>query len=74
MTLQPSIASNCFPEISGYTIVEQLYNGSRTAVYRATEDTQQCSVAIKVLQNEYPSFNELVQFRNHIKSGCIVNV
>ncbi|MGB3534265.1 MAG: AAA family ATPase [Microcoleaceae cyanobacterium] len=64
MTHLLSNTSNCFPEISGYTIVEQLYNGSRTAVYRATEDTELCSVTIKVLQNEYPSFNELVQFRN----------
>ncbi|MGB3404218.1 MAG: protein kinase, partial [Microcoleaceae cyanobacterium] len=64
MTLQPSTPYNGFPEISGYTIVEQLYHGSRTAVYRATENNTKCSVAIKVLQNEYPSFNELVQFRN----------
>jgi len=53
-----------FPEISGYTITEQLYLGSRTAVYRAVHDNQQLPVVIKVLQREYPTFGELVQFSN----------
>ncbi|WGV23321.1 AAA family ATPase [Halotia branconii] len=53
-----------FPEISGYTITEQIYLGSRTAVYRAVQDKQQLPVVIKVLQREYPTFGELVQFRN----------
>ncbi|MBI4784345.1 MAG: AAA family ATPase [Oscillatoriophycideae cyanobacterium NC_groundwater_1537_Pr4_S-0.65um_50_18] len=53
-----------YPEISGYTIVEQLYLGSRTAVYRAMQIATQCPVVIKVLRRDYPSFGELVQFRN----------
>ncbi|BAZ42390.1 multi-sensor signal transduction histidine kinase [Calothrix sp. NIES-4101] len=53
-----------FPEISGYIITEQLYLGSRTAVYRAVHNNQQLAVVIKVLQREYPTFGELVQFRN----------
>ncbi len=53
-----------FPEIYGYTITEQLYNGSTTAVYRAVDHNQQFTVVIKVLQREYPTFGELVQFRN----------
>ena len=52
------------PEISGYTITEQLYLGFRTAVYRAVHNNQQINVVIKVLQREYPTFGELVQFRN----------
>lgn len=52
------------PQIEGYSIVEQLYLGSRTAVYRAVQTAQQCPVVIKVLRREYPSFDELVQFRN----------
>ncbi|NJK37685.1 MAG: AAA family ATPase [Oscillatoriales cyanobacterium RM2_1_1] len=48
----------------GYAIVEQLYLGSRTAVYRAIQTAEQRSVVIKVLRREYPSFGELVQFRN----------
>ncbi|MCF4968192.1 AAA family ATPase [Nostoc sp. CMAA1605] len=52
------------PEISGYTITEQIYRGSRTAVYRAVRESQKLPVVIKVLQQEYPTFGELVQFRN----------
>jgi len=53
-----------FPEILGYQIVEQLYFGSRTIVYRGIQNTQQRPVVIKVLRKEYPNFSELVQFRN----------
>lgn len=56
--------SQAFPEISGYVLTEQIHLGSRTAVYRAIQTTTQHSVVIKVLQREYPSFGELVQFRN----------
>jgi predicted ATPase/signal transduction histidine kinase len=59
-----SIASTNLPQIPGYSIIEQLYNGSRTAVYRARKANQQDPVVIKVLQREYPNFSELVQFRN----------
>ncbi len=50
--------------IPGYQISEELYNGSRTLVYRAIRDSDRKSVVIKLLKNPYPSFNELVQFRN----------
>ncbi|MCU0552360.1 MAG: trifunctional serine/threonine-protein kinase/ATP-binding protein/sensor histidine kinase [Leptolyngbya sp. Prado105] len=50
--------------IAGYTIVEQLYLGSRTAVYRAVPTNSSRVVVIKVLRREYPNFGELVQFRN----------
>nr|MCU0568292.1 AAA family ATPase [Oculatellaceae cyanobacterium Prado106] len=53
-----------FPEIPGYRIVEQLYLGSRTAVYRALHKPSQRSVVIKVLRRESPSLAELNQFRN----------
>lgn len=56
--------SNLYPKISGYAIVEELYLGSRTAVYRAIQTAQQRPVVIKVLRRDYPSFGELVQFRN----------
>ncbi|TAG96473.1 MAG: GAF domain-containing protein [Oscillatoriales cyanobacterium] len=64
MALPASTQAQTFPAIDGYTIVEQLYLGSRTAVYRAIEIAQQRPVVIKVLRREYPSFGELVQFRN----------
>jgi predicted ATPase/signal transduction histidine kinase len=50
--------------IQGYKIKEQLYDGSRTSVYRAIQENHQKPVVIKILQNTYPSFNELLQFRN----------
>jgi len=64
MRLLNSNAPKPCPEIAGYRIVEQLYLGSHTAVYRAVQTATQRSVVIKVLRREYPSFGELVQFRN----------
>ena len=63
----PAIVSSVaqmLPEIPGYDIVEQLYLGARTAVYRAVQQQKQRSVVIKVSRQEYPSFEDLVQFRN----------
>ena len=64
--------------IAGYQIIEQLYSGSRTQVYRAVRECdtfggllyetlrerQRQPVVIKLLKREYPTFSELVQFRN----------
>ncbi|WP_448266185.1 ATP-binding sensor histidine kinase [Nostoc sp. DSM 114159] len=64
--------------IAGYQIIEQLYSGSRTQVYRAIRECdtfstrgyangglrQRLPVVIKLLKRKYPTFSELVQFRN----------
>ena len=50
--------------IPGYQVKEQLYNGSKTLVYRGYRETDSLRVVIKLLKNPYPGFNELVQFRN----------
>ena len=50
--------------IYGYHLVEQLYCGSRTLVYRAIRETDRLPVVIKLLNRDYPSFSELLQFRN----------
>ncbi|MEG3900800.1 AAA family ATPase [Microcoleus sp. B4-C5] len=50
--------------LSGYEITEQLYVGTRTLVYRGIRTRDEYPVVIKLLRNEYPSFNEIVQFRN----------
>ncbi|TYQ31002.1 ATP-binding sensor histidine kinase [Pseudanabaena sp. UWO310] len=50
--------------ILGYSLSENLYMGSRTVVYRAIRTSDQLPVVIKLLKNDYPTFNELVQFRN----------
>ncbi|MBW4480558.1 MAG: AAA family ATPase [Tolypothrix brevis GSE-NOS-MK-07-07A] len=64
MALTANTSPDSFPDICGYHLVEQLYLGSRTAVYRAVQLATQRPVVIKVLRREYPSFGELVQFRN----------
>ena len=57
-----------------YSINEELYNGSRTLVYRATQENNQKSVVIKLLKNPYPSFNELLQFRNQYTIAKNLNI
>jgi serine/threonine protein kinase len=59
-----STAVDLTNRISGYHLVEQLYCGSRTLVYRAIRETDQIPVVIKLLNRDYPSFSELLQFRN----------
>ncbi len=51
-------------QLSGYTWGNLIYQGAKTAVYRAVEIGSQQPVVIKYLCEEYPSFGELVQFRN----------
>ncbi|MEH1836655.1 MAG: protein kinase [Nostoc sp.] len=50
--------------MEGYQIVEQLYFSSRTIVYRGIRDIDLRPVIIKYLKRDYPSFSELLQFRN----------
>lgn len=51
-------------ELTGYQILDRIYSGTRTLVYRGFRTDDKQPVAIKVLHSEYPSFSELVQFRN----------
>ncbi len=53
-----------FINIPGYRISEELYNGSRTLVYRGVRETDSLPVVTKLLKNPYPSFSELLSFRN----------
>ncbi|PZV13655.1 MAG: hypothetical protein DCF22_10260 [Leptolyngbya sp.] len=57
-----NIAAKC--DLPGYCITEQIYAGTKTLVYRGIREFDQHLVVIKLLRNEYPSFSELVQFRN----------
>ncbi len=50
--------------LTGYQTLDRIYSGNRTLVYRGIRLCDQQPVAIKVLRSEYPSFTELVQFRN----------
>ncbi|MEG4206915.1 AAA family ATPase [Microcoleus sp. Pol7_A1] len=51
-------------KIPNYQIISTVYSGSRTLVYRAIRTCDQLPVVIKLLKNDYPTFSELVQFRN----------
>lgn len=51
-------------ELTGYQIIDRIYSGTRTLVYRGTHTCDETPVVIKILRSEYPSFSELVQFRN----------
>ncbi|WP_445626393.1 AAA family ATPase [Nostoc sp. DSM 114167] len=55
---------NTLVRIPGYHITEELYNGSRTLVYRGYREADSLPVTIKLLKNPYPSFGELLSFRN----------
>ncbi|WP_414515009.1 AAA family ATPase [Nostoc sp. PCC 9305] len=50
--------------IPRYKVSEELYNGSRTIVYRGYRETDSLPVVIKLLKNPHPSFSELLSFRN----------
>jgi predicted ATPase/signal transduction histidine kinase len=60
--------------IAGYHVSKELYNGSRTLVYRANRETDQKSVVIKLMKTVYPSFIELIQFRNQFSIAKNLNL
>ncbi|BAY25803.1 multi-sensor signal transduction multi-kinase [Calothrix sp. NIES-2100] len=59
-----SVLSNTINHIVGYRITEQIYSGSKTVVYRGIREKDHKRVVIKLMQNEYPTFAEIAQFRN----------
>ncbi|BAZ50722.1 two-component hybrid sensor and regulator [Nostoc sp. NIES-4103] len=56
-----TLSSNSLP---GYQLSELLYESSKTLVYRGKREIDDLPVAIKLLKSFYPTFTELVQFRN----------
>ncbi|NET42801.1 ATP-binding sensor histidine kinase [Okeania sp. SIO2B3] len=51
-------------KIANYHALELIHESSRTEVYRGHNVENGQSVIIKLMRNQYPSFRELVQFRN----------
>jgi serine/threonine protein kinase len=49
---------------SGYQILESLYKGLRTLVYRGIRERDYHPVVMKVQRNPFPHVNDLVKFRN----------
>ncbi|MBV6623359.1 MAG: AAA family ATPase [Rivularia sp. (in: Bacteria)] len=60
-------------KISGYYVLEMLYDSSRTLVYRAIREYDQKPVVLKLLKNPHPSFSELLQFRNQYSIAKNIN-
>ncbi|BAY87090.1 serine/threonine protein kinase with two-component sensor domain [Calothrix parasitica NIES-267] len=52
------------PMISGYSIIEEIYSSQQTLVYRGVREADQKPVVIKLMRNEYPTSQEIAQFRN----------
>lgn len=55
---------NAFPHLLGYEIVEQIYEGKQTLLYRGVRQSDSLSIVIKLPKNQFPSIKELAQFRN----------
>jgi serine/threonine protein kinase len=55
---------NALPHLLGYEIVEQIYEGKRTLLYRGVRQSDSLPIVIKLLKNPFPSFKELAQFLN----------
>ncbi|NER03419.1 MAG: protein kinase, partial [Okeania sp. SIO3C4] len=51
-------------KLPNHIIVDQIYISPRTTVYRGIITTNKQPVVIKVLNKEYPTFSELLQFRH----------
>jgi serine/threonine protein kinase len=52
------------PNLDGYSVLDKIYDGSRTLVYRGIRISDHTNVVIKLLKSAYPTFSELVHFRN----------
>ncbi len=50
--------------VAGYRVIEQIYSGGRTLVYKAIRKQDQQPVILKLMRNPFPSFSEIAQFRN----------
>ncbi|MDM8541373.1 AAA family ATPase [Desulfococcaceae bacterium HSG9] len=50
--------------INGYEVIEQLYESDNSQVYRARRQSDELSVIIKMLKDEYPSPERIARFKN----------
>ncbi|GAB4381415.1 MAG: hypothetical protein Kow00121_39880 [Elainellaceae cyanobacterium] len=60
--------------LQGYQVLELIYSGSKTLIYRGYRLADQKPVIIKLLKAEYPSFTELVRFRNQYSIARNLNL
>lgn len=60
--------------LSRYQILEQLYESSRTLVYRAHNQVTQTDVVLKILKTPYPTAQELAEFRHEYEIACEIDI
>ncbi|MDE5110984.1 MAG: serine/threonine-protein kinase, partial [Trichodesmium sp. St7_bin2_1] len=51
-------------KLANYNITKQIYTGTKSTVYRGVNTINQEPVVIKLLNKQYPTFSELLQFRH----------
>ncbi|MBP0018571.1 MAG: AAA family ATPase [Cyanobacteria bacterium SBLK] len=56
--------STDLPKIKNYQVLELIHESDRALVYRSRNEDNGQPVVIKLMSDEYPSFGELVRFRN----------
>jgi predicted ATPase len=67
------------PHFPGYNVVEKLQHNSKSIVYRATQNSGDFAnhprlVVIKLLSTEYPSYQELINFRHQYTIAKDLNI
>lgn len=60
--------------LPGYQILNPIYNGSRTLVYRGIRLSDGYPVVIKLLRSEYPTVPSLIEFRNQYRIAKALNI
>ena len=60
--------------LKGYSTLELLHSSARTLVYRGRRIADQLPIIIKLLQSDYPSFSELVNFRNQYAIASVLDL
>ncbi|MFB2920540.1 AAA family ATPase [Aerosakkonema funiforme] len=81
MTVEPlpryHIFENFNKLLGKYRLTDELYRGERTIVYRAVPEEwgkEFPSVVLKLLHQEYPTFNDLLLFRNQYTIAKNLNI
>ncbi len=57
------------PQVAGYELEAQLYRSARTLVYRGRRKSDGLPVVLKVLAEEYPSFEDVSRFKREYEIG-----
>jgi predicted ATPase/class 3 adenylate cyclase len=57
------------PKIKGFKIAEKIYSGRLTSIYRGTRDSDNKSVILKVLNDEFPSRLQLAKLKHEFDIG-----